>query len=218
MLQGLGREVLQLLFIEGNIMSNFVIEAVSREDQGKGASRRLRAARQIPGIIYGGAEDKNPVSIAVSANELYKQLDDQSFFSSILTMKLNGEEQKVIIRDLQRHPSKPVVLHADFQRVTSDSKIRITVPLKFVNFEKSAASKAAAKFAVEKNTAEILCRADQLPESLSIDLSSAEAGQVLHLSDISLPEGVEIVALRRGEDHDQGIGYVYAPRGAKAGK
>lgn len=199
-------------------MTNFVIEAVSREDQGKGASRRLRAQRQIPGILYGGAGDKNPVSIAVSANELNKQLEDQAFFSSILTLTLNGEEQKVIIRDLQRHPAKPLVLHADFQRVADDSKIRITVPLKFVNFEKSLASKAAAKFAVEKNTAEILCRADKLPESLPVDLSNVEAGQVLHLSDINLPEGVEIVALRRGEDHDQGIGYVYAPRGAKAGK
>jgi len=199
-------------------MSNFVVEAVSREDQGKGASRRLRTQGQVPGIVYGGAEDKNPIAISLSNNELVKQLSDQTFFSSILTLKLNGAEQKVIIRDLQRHPSKPVVLHADFQRVADDSKIRITVPLQFVNFEKSAASKAAAKFAVEKNTAEILVRADQVPEFLSVDLTNSEGGQVLHLSDISLPEGVEIIALRRGEDHDQGIGYVYAPRGAKAGK
>jgi large subunit ribosomal protein L25 len=218
MLQNLGREVCSFYLLKDIHMTNFVIEAVSRADQGKGASRRLRAQGSVPGILYGGENDKNPVAISVNNNELVKQLNDQSFFSSILTIKLNGEEQKVIIKDLQRHPARPQVLHADFQRVTNESRIRITVPLQFINFEKSSAAKASAKFAVEKNTAEILCNAGQLPEALQIDLSQVEGGKVLHLSDISLPEGVEIVALRRGGDHDQGIGYVYAPRGAKAAK
>jgi large subunit ribosomal protein L25 len=218
MLQNLGREVCSFYLLKDNHMTNFVIEAVSRADQGKGASRRLRTQGLVPGILYGGENDKNPIAISLNNNELVKQLNDQTFFSSILTIKLNGEEQKVIIKDLQRHPARPQVLHADFQRVTNESRIRITVPLQFINFEKSSAAKASAKFAVEKNTAEILCKAGQLPEALQIDLSNVEGGKVLHLSDISLPEGVEIVALRRGGDHDQGIGYVYAPRGAKAAK
>ncbi len=197
-------------------MSEFAINAVARTDEGKGASRRLRREGLVPGIVYGGDKRKKPVAISIPNNELIKDIQDESFFSSILTIKLDGKEDKVIIKDLQRHPARPEVLHADFQRVTKSTKIKITVPLSFQNFEASAASKAAAKFAVEKNTAQILCLADNLPEALVVDLSNAELGQVLHLSDISLPEGVEIVALRRGSDHDQGIGYVYAPRGAKA--
>jgi large subunit ribosomal protein L25 len=197
-------------------MSNHVINAVARTDEGKGASRRLRRAKLVPGIIYGGEESVAPTAISMPTNELVKLTQDQSFFSSILTVKLEDTEAKVIIKDLQRHPSRPELLHADFQRITDDSRIKIVVPVTFAGFEKSKASKAAAKFAVEKNTVEITCLAKDLPESLTVDLANAELGQVLHLSDITLPEGVEVVALRRGEDHDQGIGYVYAPRGARA--
>lgn len=199
-------------------MSKFVIEAIARDDQGKGASRRLRRENLVPGVVYGGDKRKNPTAISLNNNELLKQLADESFFSSILTLKVGDKEDQVIIKDLQRHPAKPLILHADFQRITKTSKIKITVPVQFDNFEKSAASKAAAKFAVERNVVEVLCLPENLPETLSVDLSNAEAGQIIHLSDISLPAGVEIVALRRGEDHDQGLGYVYSPRGAKAGK
>ncbi len=199
-------------------MSNFVVNAVAREDEGKGASRRLRRAGLVPGIVYGGDKRKKPSAISLQNNELVKMLEDQSFFSSLLTLKLDDKEEQVIIKDLQRHPSKPVVLHADFQRVTKTNKIKITVPIKFVGFDKSPASKAACKFAAEKNTAEVLCLPTDLPEFVEVNLSACQNDQVLHLSDISLPSGVEIVALRRGEDHDQGIGYVYAPRGARAAK
>jgi len=197
-------------------MSDFVINAVAREDEGKGASRRLRRTGLVPGIIYGGDKRKKPTAISIPNNELIKDIQDETFFSSILTVKLDDKEEKVIIKDLQRHPARPEVLHADFQRITKTTQIKIVVPLQFANFEQSAAAKASAKFAVEKNTVEVLCLADKLPEALIVDMTNAELGQVLHLSDISMPEGVEIVALRRGSDHDQGIGYVYAPRGAKA--
>ncbi|WP_415900016.1 50S ribosomal protein L25/general stress protein Ctc [Neptuniibacter sp. QD48_11] len=197
-------------------MSNFVVNAVARADEGKGASRRLRREGLVPGIVFGGDKRKKPASISVPNNELVKMIEDQTFFSSILTLSLDGKEEQVIIKDLQRHPAKPVVLHADFQRITKSNKIKITVPVEFANFEKSPASKAACKFAAEKNTVEILCLPANLPETLVVDLSACASDQVLHLSDITLPEGVEIVSLRRGEDHDQGIGYVYAPRGAKA--
>ncbi|GGC04396.1 50S ribosomal protein L25 [Marinobacterium zhoushanense] len=196
-------------------MSTFVINAEARNDQGKGASRRLRREGKVPGIVYGS---ETPVAIAISANELAKALQDETFYSSKLTLTLDGKETSVFIKDLQRHPAKPVVLHADFQRLDESKKIKIQVPLKFVNFEKSAASKASAKFAAETATVEILCLPKDLPEALEVDLSKIEMGQIAHLSDISLPEGVEVVALRRGEDHDQGVGYCYAPRGAKAGK
>ena len=195
-------------------MSNFVVNAVAREDEGKGASRRLRHAGLVSGIVYGGDKRKKPTSVSVNNNELTKLLQDDAFFSSILTMNLDGKEEQVIIKSLQRHPAKPVVLHADFQRVTKSNKIKITVPITFANFDKSPASKAACKFAAEKNTVEIMCLPANLPEALVVDLAACDSDQVLHLSDISAPTGVEIVSLRRGEDHDQGIGYVYAPRGA----
>jgi len=195
-------------------MSEIVINAQTRNDQGKGASRRLRREGRIPGILYG---TEAPVAVSVNANELYKALQLEGFYSSKLTLNLDGTPTTVIIKDLQRHPAKPVVLHADFQRIDDSKKIKIQVPLTFVNFAKSAAAKASAKFAAEASTVEILCLPQNLPEALEVDLSNIEMGQIAHLSDITLPEGVEIVALRRGEDHDQGIGYCYAPRGAKAG-
>jgi large subunit ribosomal protein L25 len=198
-------------------MSNtdFVLEAKSREVTGKGASRRLRRTGLVPGIVYGGDKRKKPTAIAMPNNELIKLLADDAFYSSIVTLKLDGKDEQVILKDLQRHPAKPVVLHADFQRVTKSSPIKITVPVEFINFEKSPASKAACKFASEKNTVEILCLATDLPDTLVVDLSDCETDKVLHLSDITLPAGVEIVSLRRGGDHDQGIGYIYAPRGNK---
>jgi large subunit ribosomal protein L25 len=197
-------------------MSNeFLLNAESRSDTGKGASRRLRRTGLVPGIVYGGDKRKKPTAIAMPNNELIKLLADDAFYSSIVTLKLDGKDEQVILKDLQRHPAKPVVLHADFQRVTKSSPIKITVPVEFINFEKSPASKAACKFASEKNTVEILCLATDLPDTLVVDLSDCETDKVLHLSDITLPAGVEIVSLRRGGDHDQGIGYIYAPRGNK---
>ena len=196
-------------------MANFTVNAVARGDQGKGASRRLRREGLVPGIIYGSSE---PEAVSVIGKDLYRMLLEDGFYSSILTLNLEGKDQPVIIKDLQRHPSKPVVLHVDFQRIDDNQKIKLQVPLAFVNFEKSAAAKAAAKFAQETSTVEIMCLPKDLPEVLNVDLSAIELGQIAHLSDITVPEGVEIVALRRGEDHDQGVGYCYAPRGARAAK
>ncbi|MCV6588147.1 MAG: 50S ribosomal protein L25/general stress protein Ctc [Marinobacterium sp.] len=197
-------------------MSNFTVNAVARSDEGKGASRRLRREGLVPAVVYGG--DAEPASVSIQNKELVKMIEDQSFFSSLLTLSVDGKEEQVIIKDLQRHPAKPVLLHADFQRTTADRKIKIIVPVTFANFANSAPAKAAAKFAVEKNTVEILCLPADVPAALTVDLSAVEAGQIVHLSDIALPEGVEVVSLRRGADHDQSIGYVYSPRGAKAGK
>ena len=195
-------------------MSNFTIDAVIREDQGKGASRRLRNEGLVPAVVYGGAKNKKPLSLSLINKDFVKLTNNDSFFSSIITLVVDGKEEKVIIKDLQRHPAKPLLLHADFQRITKTSKISIKVPISFENFEQSAVAKTAGKFAVEANVVEVLCLADKLPESVSVDLSKVEEGQVLHLSDIVVPAGVEVAALRRGSDHNQSIGYIYSPRGA----
>ena len=196
-------------------MSKFTIQAVIREDQGKGASRRLRNKGLVPAVIYGGVGDKNPLSLSLINKDFMKLTNNDNFFSSIITLVVDGNEEQVIIKDLQRHPAKPEVLHADFQRITASLRISIKVPIAFQGFEKSVVAKSAAKFAVESNVVEVLCLASELPESVSVDLSNVELGQVLHMSDIIVPAGVEVAALRRGSDHDQSIGYVYSPRGAK---
>jgi len=164
-------------------MSNFTIEAVIREDQGKGASRRLRNEGLVPAVVYGGTEQA-PLSLSLVNKDFVKLTNNDSFFSSIITLVVDGKKEEVIIKDLQRHPAKPLLLHADFQRITKANKISIKVPISFVNFDKSAVAKAAAKFAVEANVVEVLCLADNLPESVSVDLSEVTEGQVVHLSDI----------------------------------
>jgi len=197
-------------------MTDFVLNAQAREDEGKGASRRLRRSGYVPAVVYGGDKRKKPTSISLENRVLIKQTEDQTFFSSILTLELDGKEEKVIVKDLQRHPAKNTIQHIDFQRVTKSNPIEIIVPLNFVNFAKSPAGKASGKFAVQQNTATVRCLADKLPEALNVDMSGVEMGQVIHLSDIELPAGVEIAQLRRGSDRDQGIAQTYAPRGAKA--
>ena len=197
-------------------MNNFKIEAVIRENQGKGASRRLRKEGLVPAVVYGGAKNRKPLSLSLINKDFIKLTNNDSFFSSIITLVIDGKEENVIIKDLQRHPAKPLLLHADFQLITKSNRISIKVPISFDNFENSAVAKSAAKFAVEANVVEVLCAADKLPESVSVDLSNVELGQVLHLSDIIVPAGVQVAALRRGEDHNQSIGYIYSPRGATA--
>ena len=199
-------------------MTEFVVKAELRTDEGKGASRRLRHAGKVPAVMYGGAKNKKPVSLMLENRALVKQIENPAFFSSILTIDVDGKEEKAIVKAMQRHPARNTVLHVDLQRITKSNKIQIVVPLNFVGFEKSPASKAAGKFAIQQNTVQVLCLAEKLPESLEVDMSGVEMGQILHLSDISMPAGVEIVQLRRGSDHDQGIAQVYAPRGAKAAK
>ncbi|WP_432470951.1 50S ribosomal protein L25/general stress protein Ctc [Amphritea sp. HPY] len=197
-------------------MTDFVLNALPREDEGKGASRRLRRAGYVPAVVYGGDKRKKPVSISLENRVLVKQIEDETFFSSILSLELDGKAEKVIVKDFQRHPAKNTVQHIDFQRVTKSNPIQIIVPLNFVNFEASPAGKASGKFAIQQNTTEVRCLADKLPEALEVDMSGVEMGQVIHLSNITLPAGVEIVQLRRGADRDQGIAQTYAPRGAKA--
>ncbi|MBU2963956.1 50S ribosomal protein L25/general stress protein Ctc [Amphritea sp. 2_MG-2023] len=198
-------------------MTDFVLNAQPRTDEGKGASRRLRHAGFVPAVVYGGDKRKKPVSISLENRVLVKQLEDQSFFSSILTLNLEGKEEKVIVKDMQRHPAKDSVMHIDFQRVTKSAPIEIIVPLNFVNFNQSPAGKASGKFTIQQNTTKVRCLAEDLPEALEVDLSGVDMDQVIHLSSVSLPKGVEIVQLRRGSDRDQGIAQAYAPRAAKAG-
>ena len=193
----------------------FLIEAFPGGDQGRGASRRLcREERKIPAIIYGGK--KEAVSISIWHNELKKALENEAFFSHILTIELEGKKESVILKDLQRHPYKPLLTHADFLRVDKDHEIHVNVPLHFLNEESAPAIKLQGGVANHQiNEVEVICLPQNLPEFLEVDMTAVEMDQVVHLSDLKLPKGVRIAALLQGEDHDLPVVAIHKPRAAK---
>ncbi|WP_166251725.1 50S ribosomal protein L25/general stress protein Ctc [Marinobacter salicampi] len=193
----------------------FLIEAFPRDVQGRGASRRLRREeRKIPAIIYGGKGEA--VSISIWHNELKKALENEAFFSHILTIDLAGKKESVILKDLQRHPYKPLLTHADFLRVDKDHEIHVNVPLHFINEASAPAIKLQGGVSLHQmNEVEVICLPQNLPEFIEVDMATVEMDQVIHLSDLKLPEGVRIAALLQGEDHDQPVVSIHKPRGSK---
>lgn len=186
----------------------FEIEAVARHEVGKGASRRLRREEKLPGVVYGGG--KESISLTFEHNKLMKALENEAFYSHILTLKLGTESERVILKDVQRHPYKPRLQHLDFQRVRSDVKLQMNVPLHFVGGEKSPGVKDGGLISHIESDVEISCFPDHLPEFIEVDISGMELNQILHLSDLKLPEGVELVALTH--DNDKGIVSIHMPR------
>ncbi len=183
------------------------IVAEFRENQGKGASRRLRHEGKVPAIIYGG--HREAVALSLSQNELLHASEHESFYSSIIEIKVGSDiTQQAVVRDMQRHPYKPIIMHVDFMRVTADEKLTIAVPVHFIGEEKSPAGKASGVVIQHLMTEiEIEALPKDLPEYLSVDLSSMEAGDSIMLSDVTLPEGVSIPALESGEEHDTAIAH-----------
>jgi large subunit ribosomal protein L25 len=196
----------------------FVIEAFPRDDQGRGASRRLRREeKKIPAIIYG--ENKEATSISIWHNELKKALENEAFFSHILTIELDGKKESVILKDLQRHPYKPLLTHADFLRVDKDHEIHVNVPLHFVNEDTAPAVKLEGGVVTHQiNEVEVVCLPKDLPAYIEVDMVAIEMDQVIHLSDLKLPKGVNIAALVHGEDHDLPVAAIHKPRASKAEK
>lgn len=180
------------------------IKVERRENEGKGASRRLRHAGSVPAIVYGG--DLKPVSIQLNHNEVWVASQHDWFYSSILDLSLNGDVQKVLLRDLQRHPFKQQILHIDFQRVNEKEVIRTAVPLHFLNQETSPAGKSSEVVIThELNEVVVECLPKDLPEFIEIDLGNIAQGDVIHLSELKLPAGVEIPELKLGKEHDVAI-------------
>ncbi|WP_075794276.1 50S ribosomal protein L25/general stress protein Ctc [Massilia putida] len=185
------------------------VVAFARTQQGTGASRRLRNAGQTPGIIYGGAAA--PELIALDGNALFHALKKEAFHGSILDLELDGKTQKVLLRDFQMHAYKQLVLHADFQRVDASQPIHTKVALHFVNAEISPAVKLSGAIVSHVlNELEVSCLPGQLPEFITVDLSTLEAGQSVHVSQLKLPEGVTVVA----HGQDQTVATSSIPRGA----
>ncbi|WP_457671544.1 50S ribosomal protein L25/general stress protein Ctc [Thiolapillus sp.] len=178
----------------------FTIQAVARNDGGKGASRRLRREGLVPGIIYGGGKD--PEMIATAHNKLLQHLEHEAFYSSIVEVEVSGKKQRVVLKDLQRHPAKPFILHFDLQRVAATDRIKMNVPLHFIGEEDTPGIKAGGTISHALVDLEIICEAQNLPEFIEVDVSGMEVGDMLHLTDIKLPQGVEIVALTHGNEHE----------------
>ena len=197
------------------MQETFEINAVSRSEQGKGASRRLRREGMVPGIIYGGGRD--PEMIATRHNELVHHLEHEAFYSHILRVTLDGKSQNVVLKDLQRHPAKPFVLHFDLLRVGDEDRIKMHVPLHFLGEEVAPGVKQGGKLVHHLTDVEVVCRAKDLPEYIEVDVSGMGPGAMLHLSELVLPEGVEVMALTQGEEHDAAVVAVQAPRGVAEG-
>jgi large subunit ribosomal protein L25 len=182
----------------------FVLNAVVRGDVGKGASRRLRNDELVPAIVYGGTQQ--PRNVSLSHRELVKALE--------ITLQLEGGAEEVILKDLQRHPARPRILHADFQRVSRDRKLHVHIPLHFINQEKCHGVKNQGGIIQHNaNEVHVTCLPQDLPEYIEVDMTAYHVGQAVHLSDLKLPAGVESVELSHGPEHDIPVATVLAPKG-----
>lgn len=192
--------------------ANFTLNAISRADEGKGASRRLRRLEnKVPAVIYGGA---NPAqSISLELRELVKALESEAFYSHVLTVNIDGQAQQAVIKALQRHPTKGTPMHADFLRIDATHKLTIRVPVHYLNQDTCVGVKMeGGELAIQATELEIACLPADLPEFLEVDLKDVHLGTTLHISDIKLPKGVEVPALALGHDHDQPIANVHKSR------
>ncbi|MBT8088268.1 MAG: 50S ribosomal protein L25/general stress protein Ctc [Gammaproteobacteria bacterium] len=183
---------------------DFDLIAEIREDQGKGASRRLRHQGLVPAIIYGAG--RPPRTLAFDHNKVLQQLENEAFYSSILSIKVRNKSQAAILKDLQRHPAKNQILHMDFQRIVEDEEIRMNVPLHFIGEDVAPGVKLGGGSVSHLMTdVEVVCLPKHLPEYIDVDVTNMELNDMLSMSDIELPEGVEIPALAQGPEADRPV-------------
>jgi large subunit ribosomal protein L25 len=192
----------------------FELHAEVRNDLGKGASRRLRrTADLVPAIIYGGKKDPQPLTLI--RKDLEKSLENEAFYSHVLSINIGGTAEKAILKDLQRHPARNDVMHADFLRVDDAVAIKVHVPIHFLNETTCHGVKMQGGMIQHQVTdIEVQCLPADIPEYIEVDMIDVHTGDIIHLSDITLPEGVTSVALALGEDHDLAVASVIAPRGS----
>jgi large subunit ribosomal protein L25 len=196
-------------------MSNvsFNLTAEVRTDLGKGASRRLRRENKVPAVLYGA--EKDPISLTLDHNTLVHQLENEAFYSHILTIDVAGNSEKAVLKDLQRHPAKQLILHADFMRVSDKEKLKMNVPLHFMNEEQAPGVKKGGIVTHSITEVEIQCLPKDLPEYLEVDLADVDIEEIVHLTDIKLPAGVELVELQHGEGHNQAVAAIHKTRASK---
>ena len=189
---------------------DFSVNAVSRKETGKADVRRLRRAGGVPGVIYGGKGE--PVSITMRQNEMIRHLEDEAFYSHILNMEVDGEGERVILKDVQRHPYRQDILHMDFLRVVKGQKLTVTVPLHFINEDKAPVivdEGGVIQHVITEVEIEVLPR--NLPEYIEVDMGGLSLGDSVHLTDLIMPEGSELMALAHGGD-DQTVANAMMPK------
>ncbi len=190
---------------------DFTIDAEPRDDLGKGASRRLRRTGRVPAILYGAGQE--PENISLDHNKISHDLSNEAFYSHILTVNLSGKKQKVILRDMQRHPAKPVIMHVDFLRVSDDQEIHMHVPLHFIGEDVCPGVKLeGGQISHQLIEVEVTCLPKNIPEFIEVDLSELTLGDAVHLTELKLPEGIVLTALTHGEGHDQQVANVHATK------
>ncbi|MBN2990511.1 50S ribosomal protein L25/general stress protein Ctc [Pseudomonas cedrina subsp. fulgida] len=187
-------------------MNEFTLNAQARTDLGKGASRRLRHAANIPAVVYGG--NKPAESVTILAKEIAKLFENEAAYSHVIELNVDGTKQNVIVKAMQRHPAKQFIMHADFVRVVAGQKLTAIVPVHFVG--EDAPVKKGGVVSHTTTELEVTCLPKDLPEFIEVDLSDAEIGTIIHLSDLKAPKGVEFVALAHNDD--KAVANVHAPR------
>ena len=189
------------------------LNAVLRDDMGKGASRRLRHAGKLPAIVYGSGKD--PVSVTLEQKDVQYVLPQETFYSQVMSLNVDGKKEDVLLRDLQHHPYKMDVLHMDFARVDAKVAVHVHIPLHFIGEDAAPGVKTeggAVNHVIME--VEVECLPKSIPEFIEVDLSEMHLNDVVHLSDLKLPAGVEVLALKHGEDHDTAVAGIHVRKAA----
>ena len=192
---------------------SIVLNAELRTDMGKGASRRLRRANKLPAIVYGAGKD--PENLTLEQKDVQYQLQYEAFYTQVLELDIGGKKQEVLLRDLQHHPYRQDILHMDFQRVDAKKEVHVNVPLHFINEDVSVGVKqegGAVSHVVTE--VEVVCLPKDIPEFIEVDLIDMHMGDIVHLSDLKMPKGVEVLALKQGEEHDTAVASIHVRKGA----
>jgi large subunit ribosomal protein L25 len=192
---------------------SFTVKATRRDDLGKGASRRLRHAGHVPAVVYGGHAE--PISLTLVHKDLWHSLENEAFYSHVLDLEIDGTVEKVVLRDLHRHPFKALVMHADFQRVSADEVMHAHVPLHFLNEGTCIGAKKGGVISHLATEVEITCLPSDLPEFIAVDLAALDLDHTLHLADLVAPQGVSFRELA-AHDNNLGIVVIHMPKGVAA--
>jgi len=180
------------------------LNATLRDDMGKGASRRLRHANKFPAVVYGAGKD--PVAITLIQKDVQYHLPDEDFYSQVLSLVIDGKAEDVLLRDIQHHPYKQALLHIDFIRVDPKQVVHVHIPLHFIGEEESPGVKVEnGVISHVMMEVEMECLPKNIPHFIEVDLSDMHVGDIVHLSDLKLPEGVTVLALKQGEEHDTAV-------------
>ena len=191
---------------------SIVLNAEVRTDKGKGASRRLRHANKLPAIVYGAGKD--PENLTLKQKDVQYQLQNEAFYTQVLELDVNGAKQDVLLRDLQHHPYRQDIMHMDFQRVEAAKEVHVNVPLHFINEDVSVGVKQEGGAISHVITeVEVVCLPKDIPEYIEVDLGEVHMGDIVHLSDLKLPAGVEVFALKQGEEYDTAVATIHVRKG-----